>query len=112
MLERESVKTYKKNMADLEERQKKAVEDDEAQARQGKKEFIKRDRALQARANQDRELNDETIVHSLYSLEVKLKTGAERAKNWQNENIVGKAHNHVRRVEEVRSGSQTIGTSS
>ena len=44
--------------------------------------MIKREREHKAKVDMDHERTDEAIVHSLYSLEVKLKVGQERAKNW------------------------------
>jgi len=41
-------------------------------------------------------------VEQLYSLEVKLKVGQQRAKNWQDENRKGKAQNFNQRVETIK----------
>ena len=62
-------------MVELEERKKKADEDEEIKAGLGKKEFISRERAQKAQAEKNIDKTDEDIVHSLYSLEVKLKVG-------------------------------------
>jgi len=50
---------------------------------------------------------DEAIVHSLYSLEVKLKVGQERSKNWKDENIKGKAENHNRYIDGINGPART-----
>lgn len=39
----------------------------------------------------ERDIVDDDIVNSLYSLEVKLKDGQERSKTWKEMNIRGKA---------------------
>lgn len=40
-------------------------------------------------------------MESLYSLEVKLKVGQQRSKNWLDENKKGKAQNFNKRVDAV-----------
>ena len=50
-------------------------------------------------------------MKSLYSLEVKLKVGQQRAKNYQDANIKGKAQNFNQKVETIKE-KQTISGSS
>ena len=66
------------------------------------------DRLIDNKTAADQEIDD-----SLYTLEIKLQTGQQRAKNWHDENIKGKAYKHNKRVEEIKevhtsvSGSQS-----
>ena len=61
-----------------------------------------RERAKKERLDNERDVTNEKILVQLYSHEAKIKVGQERAKNYQDENIKGKAENHNRRVEEVK----------
>ena len=107
MLEKQSVQKFKANMIEIEERRQKHLQDENGKAARGQKDFIKRERALHALANQNKEMADEAIVHSLYSLEVKLKVGQERSKNWKDENIKGKAENHNRYIDGINGPART-----
>ena len=78
------------------------MEVDAGKARKGLKEFLVRERTTQEKLTEDKNVADQEIVESLYSLEVKLQIGQQRAKNWQDENIKGKAHKHNKRVEEIK----------
>ena len=53
---------------------------------------------------------DQSIVKSLYSLEVKLKVGQQRANNWQDENRKGKAAMFNQRVDHLRDDNNQSGT--
>lgn len=99
-------------MMELEARRQKMTEDENKRALRGQKDFLHQEMTTKARQNQERELTDEKIVHSLYSLEIKLKDGQMRAKNWQEENLKGKARMHNKKVEEIKGFNSSIGTSS
>lgn len=63
---------------------------------------MEREKAIQARRNEDKMSADQSIVEQLYSLEVKLKVGQQRAKNWTDENRKGKAQGFNKRVETIK----------
>lgn len=95
-------KSYKQNLIELEERRQKALQDATGKASLGKREFLEKERANIARFQEDQQNTDQSIVEQLYSLEVKLKVGQQRAKNWQDENRMGKAKNFNQRVETIK----------
>ena len=90
-LELNSVRNYKQNLAEIEERRLKAIELESGKARKGQNDFLTKERETQKRQVLDKSAADQDIVESLYSLEVKLQVGQQRAKNWQEDNIIGKA---------------------
>ena len=98
-------------MGEMEERRAKKIEEDQLRARHGKKEVLQREKAIKERHDREEEDADQSIVHSLYALEVKLKVGAERAKNWQDSNVKAKAQDHNKRIDEVKI-AQAEGASS
>jgi len=69
----------------------KALADQVVKTKNAGKEIIKREQAEFDRITNDRNNTDQSIVESLYSLEVKLKVGQMRAKNWQDHNRKEKA---------------------
>ena len=89
-------------MMEVEVRRQKALEADAGKARQGQKEFLSRERAAKVRQNEDQSAVDQNIVESLYSLEVKLQVGQQRAKHWQDENIKHKAQQMNNKVEQIK----------
>jgi len=98
-LEINSVKNYKMNIQELEERRQKVSDAAQSKAKQGQREFLERERAQKVRLDEERLTTDQSIVQQLYSLEVKLKVGQERAKNWKNENLIAKAQEFNKRVD-------------
>ena len=111
MLERESVKKFKANMDELETRKKKMEDAELDKAKDARKEFANRQKAAKFRQEQERR-EDEKIVHSLYNIEVKSKLGQDRAKNWTEHQIKGKAQTMNKRVDDLKSIAGTTGTSS
>ena len=74
-LELNSVKNFKENMLEIQERRQKAIQAETGIAKKGMKEFQVRERAAIVRQTEDRTAADQEIVESLYSLEVKLQVG-------------------------------------
>ena len=58
ILERQSVKSYKAGMGEMEERRAKKIEDESLRARQGKKEVLQREKAIKARHDREEEDTD------------------------------------------------------
>jgi len=73
---------------------------------------LARQRANLARQEEERQSVDQSIVQSLYSLEVKLKVGQDRSKNWKDQNLKGKAQNFNKRVDEIKSINMSSGAGS
>ena len=96
------MKSYKASMGEQEQRRLKQLEDESLRARHGKKEVLQRERAIKARHDREEENTDQSIVHSLYALEVKLKVGADRARHMLDQNVKLKAQDHNKRIEEVK----------
>ena len=90
-LEIQSIRSFKQNIQEVEDRIQKKQEFEDSKARQGQKDFKQRERDALARRKDDRVTADEQIVSQLYAVEVKLKVGQQRAKNWQDQNRKGKA---------------------
>ena len=74
-LELNSVRNYKQNLAEIEERRLKAIELESGKARKGQNDFLTKERETQKRQVLDKSAADQDIVESLYSLEVKLQVG-------------------------------------
>ena len=71
-LELQSIRSYHKNMQEIEERRKNALESENKKAKQGQRDFLERERAAQRRNTEDQKAANEEIVSKLFSLEVKL----------------------------------------
>ena len=56
-------------------------------------------------------MTDQSIVKSLYSLEIKLKVGQQRANNWTDEHRKNRAKIQNQKVQDIQEKQGTMGAS-
>ena len=108
-LEGASFKQFKASIAEVEDRKAKSLAHAESIAAQGKRDFLARERAAKERSANNTNQDDQAIVESLYTLEVKLKVGQQRAKNWHDKQVKEKAANFNKRVEDLHDDGNAAG---
>ena len=85
----------------------RAQNSENSRARQEKRSFIEKEQMAKMKQKEDQMMADQQIVKSLYSLEVKLKVGQQRAHTYQDQNIRKPAQASNQKVQNIQEMQNT-----
>ena len=85
----------------------RAQNSENSRARQEKRSFIEKEQMAKMKQKEDQMMADQQIVKSLYSLEVKLKVGQQRAHTYQDQNIRRPAQASNQKVQNIQEMQNT-----